>query len=137
MILNHPVTNKLILEISEVTSTYYYRLKQQDTDGKTTLSKTIAINTSGNKNAKPILSPNPVNTVLSIDWSKTSLPISVGIVNLQGQTLLNQAISSEKTTIDVRSLPNGLYNMVYRKKWRDYGCAVCKTIKKKLLEGAF
>lgn len=96
-------------------TTYYYRLKQQDIDGKTTLSKTISIVTNAEKKTNPTLYPNPAHHILTIDWSKISTPTFVEIIDFQGKTMLNQAVSSEKTAIDVQFLPTGLYNVVYRK----------------------
>ena len=55
--------------------------------------------------------PNPVKDVLTIRASEIYSQYSFVILNLNGQELFKQDITEPKTTIDVSTLPGGVYFM--------------------------
>jgi hypothetical protein len=54
----------------------------------------------------PIIYPNPASTAITF---KTSSEGHLSILNFNGQQLLRQEITEPNTTIDVSTLPNGVY----------------------------
>jgi hypothetical protein len=85
----------------ENASTFYYRLRQMDYDGKETISKVIAI--SDNIKTKLNIYPSVTTGLLTVEAEENS---AFQVVNLLGQTIL-----SGKTTqrLDVSALPQGTY----------------------------
>ena len=89
-------------------STSYYRLNQVDNDGKTTLSKTIAIRQSIGKNNLKVY-PNPTTTVLTIEHTPSVETLE--IVNPMGQVVKTIQVNAEslQTDITTTELTNGIY----------------------------
>lgn len=83
------------------TSTFYYRLRQMDLDGKETVSKVIAI--SDNVKTKLKAYPSVTTGLLTIDAEENS---TFQVVNLLGQTILAGKITQR---LDVSALPQGTY----------------------------
>ena len=90
----------------------YYRLVQQDVDGKTTTSKTVSVNLSNAKNQISI-SPNPVkNNMLHID-GLSSEKSTISITNIYGQSVYNQTFTN--TNVDIAlPLATGVYFVVVK-----------------------
>ena len=87
--------------------TTYYRLKQTDFDGKYTYSNVIAVNTSELVN-EMVIFPNPANTTVSVvNFSDDDL--NIRIVSVTGVEMLNMKVLKSLNTIDVSSIPQGLY----------------------------
>ena len=83
-----------------------YRLRQIDTDGKETLSKTITIQSKETK-GKLVLYPNPVSHLLNIETTETG---NYQILNLLGQQVLTGKTPPLGTGgLDVSALPQGTY----------------------------
>ncbi|WP_051359659.1 T9SS type A sorting domain-containing protein [Adhaeribacter aquaticus] len=89
---------------------YYYRLKQEDIDGKTAYSKVIAVK-AGKVSSYAKFYPNPASSSLNIDLSSFAAGnYLIKVASLTGTILKNQSIKGgEITALDVKSLPNGTY----------------------------
>ena len=86
----------------------YYRLNQVDNDGKTTLSKVIAIRQSIGKNNLKVY-PNPTTAVLTIEHASTVQTLE--IVNPLGQVVKTIQVNAEslQTDITTTELTKGVY----------------------------
>ena len=61
-------------------------------------------------NASIGIQPNPVNDFVSITiYANTSYPLVWQLFDIQGYSLLNGKLNSDKSIINVESLPNGIY----------------------------
>jgi hypothetical protein len=96
--------------------TNYYRLKQVDKDGKSTLSKVIRID---NTNRTFVIEkyPNPANSILTVTIEgNTSNTIGVSIADMQGRIVEQQQWKKENTLlkkdISVAKLQSGLYQLI-------------------------
>ena len=89
-------------------NTSYYRLNQVDNDGKTTLSKVIALRQSIGKNNLKVY-PNPTTTVLTIEHTPSVETLE--IVNPMGQVVKTIQVNAEslQTNITTTELTNGIY----------------------------
>ena len=91
----------------------YYRLKQVDTDGTFTYSKTIAV--SGvvlNKDAQIIVSPNPANDVLIVQsLTDNALDKRVDLISLDGRVVLSKTLYQGSTmcVFDLKAVCAGVY----------------------------
>ena len=89
----------------------YYRLRQKDLDGKTTLSKVISLNKSNNTAVK--LFPNPMHNRLKIVFDNSENTAfkdgQISIFDLRGQLILTKTSVLTDSDIDVSDLPNGMY----------------------------
>jgi Secretion system C-terminal sorting domain len=87
----------------------YYRLKTNDLDGKTELSKTISVTFNG-QSGKVKMYPNPVGTegVLNIETAGDIQGITIN--NALGQVVL----TSKVPKINISQLPSGLYNVTIK-----------------------
>lgn len=89
----------------------YYRLQQQDKDGKSTYSNIVAVSISGGAIQFSIL-PNPARSYFTVitDGSADLANATVSIVNLSGKKVLTQKLGSgSQQQINISSLPKGLY----------------------------
>ncbi len=99
-------------DISQLkTNKVYYRLQQEDKDGKITLSNIAAISITG-RTLQFLLLPNPARnyfTIIpdgSIDLNKTTISIS----SVSGKVLIQQKLSGVgNQKINISSLPKGIY----------------------------
>jgi uncharacterized repeat protein (TIGR01451 family) len=92
----------------------YYRLKQMDIDGKSHLSKVLALKLK-KENQVISVSPNPFTSYLNVNmnWGKTEL-ITARVINIQGKELVSKTIQINKGSnyfrIDeLSNLPSGNY----------------------------
>ncbi len=85
--------------------TNYYRLQQVDYNGKTTTSKTVAVNTTGKGSAKvfPTLATDKINVLTTSDKEETFT-----ITNMMGQTVLSGRMVNA-LDINVSQLAKGMY----------------------------
>jgi len=80
----------------------YYRIKEVDIDGKYTYSKVVS---ADYEKFEFKMSPNPVSNTI---WIESSKPIEkIEILNAAGQIV--KKFLGSKTTLDVQSLPRGVY----------------------------
>jgi len=90
-------------------STYYYRLRMVDNDGKFTYSNTIKIQT-GAVNTFSILG-NPVKANLSITGLKKGAIIT--LYDNSGKMLLQKNVDDQSALIDISFLSSGVYYLTY------------------------
>lgn len=85
----------------------YYRLKQVDRDGNSTISKTLTVHTEEQQSTVVKAYPNPANGFLFVEGAGQS----IAVFNTAGQRMPVRvnAISSSKTMLDLSALPVGAY----------------------------
>lgn len=83
----------------------YYRLIQNDFDGKKTISSIISSNCT--ESNKVIVSPNPSNGIVTINGISESTDVE--IYNSIGKLLLTKNINLDSNQLDLTSLNNGVY----------------------------
>lgn len=89
----------------------YYRLQQQDKDGKSTYSNIVAVSVSSGGVQYSIL-PNPARSYFTVitDGSADLTNATVSIINLSGKKVLTQKLGNDgQQQINISSLPKGLY----------------------------
>jgi hypothetical protein len=65
---------------------YYYRLMQKDADGKTSLSKIVAVVFNGQtSNVK--ISPNPFSNNITVQYNVANAPITITVYDILGRKL--------------------------------------------------
>lgn len=83
--------------INTNSSIIYYRLKNVDTDGKSTYSKIIALRLKGTLNDNFAVFPNPFESNLKINLSVTEdVNIQCRIISFDGKEVLNRKIAIQK-----------------------------------------
>jgi hypothetical protein len=99
------VTNYEFMDETPATGTNYYRLQQVDVDGKTTTSKTVAVNAGGKGSVKvfPTLASDKLNVLTTSDKEETFT-----ITNLVGQTVLTGRVINS-LDINISQLAKGNY----------------------------
>ena len=88
----------------------YYRLLQQDKDGKATYSNIVAVSVSGG--VQYSILPNPARSYFTLitDGSTDLTNATVSIINLAGKKVITQKLgNSGQQQINISSLPKGLY----------------------------
>jgi hypothetical protein len=91
----------------------YYRLKQQDLDGKYKFSAIVAVN---NKSEFSLFAyPNPTTDQLNLLHEDASVIAKISVIGLDGRTLtsLYPSLGSTKTSLDVSNLKAGYYLVVF------------------------
>jgi hypothetical protein len=89
----------------------YYRLRQVDFSGKSTLSHIVSV-LMGEENALQVF-PNPVATgELNLFWlGEVDETLKIGLYNAAGQLVRNLLIESGNQILQVGDLPSGLYTL--------------------------
>ncbi len=79
-----------------------------------TLQYAVAQTTSINELTESpfILYPNPARDLLNIEIKNQELALNYQLVNYLGEIVLTNVITSSKTQIDFKNLPNGLYSLI-------------------------
>jgi len=92
----------------------YYRLRQVDFDAKSDYSQTIHLKNFDDEISSISLFPNPVVSELTLKMTNSSNGV-VYIVNSLGKVVFQKTLDgdSENHTLDVSSLPTGLYSVIY------------------------
>ena len=98
-----------------VNTTFYYRLKTMDKDGKFSLSK-IALLTKLGSNISIAVSPNPVKNLLTINYTAGNVQLnSMRITDANGHVIfvINNlpANSSGQQTVNVSKFAKGFYHV--------------------------
>jgi len=91
----------------------YYRLLQEDEDGKTTLSDIRHVfreETSGYA-----VFPNPADRRLTLRVQESDAPIQARLRNSAGQIVLQQSSATHLLEFDIEALPAGIY-------WLEWDC---------------
>lgn len=90
--------------------TSYYRLKQVDRNGAFKYSGIAQVDFT--KRSYVNVYPNPATSLVILDASEDYLNASVKIVNMLGVEMSSIALSSYTSTLDISSLPSGLYYVI-------------------------
>ena len=95
----------------------------------TNLTVLTDIFTTSQTGKVPVIYPNPVNDILTIDIS-TSLNVTtktkIEIVDLQGRIIKTVYLINNKTTVDVKELIGGIYTL---RIYTDKGIVLKKLVK--------
>jgi Secretion system C-terminal sorting domain/Right handed beta helix region len=86
----------------------YYRLKMIDMDGKFTYSQVLRIDLGENKTLSIYPSPAKNNITVTLPLAGQAL---ISIINSKGQVVLQKTVNVSATTLDVSTLPAGVYTM--------------------------
>jgi Secretion system C-terminal sorting domain len=88
----------------------YYRLKQNDSDGKYTYSKVIFIENKNGAKGKTSVYPNPNKGAFTIEHPSETEDIS--ITNAIGQVVYSNKVKDvNRSDVDISNLPSGLYQV--------------------------
>jgi len=100
-------------DVSAKNTVNYYRLKQNDTDGKFSYSNMVRIYS---KNTHVQISPNPVQNIANIELYNENYSddkVSIEVVDLNGKIMkthcLNMTRTTETISLPVEDLNNGFY----------------------------
>jgi Secretion system C-terminal sorting domain len=85
----------------------FYRLRQEDVNGKITFSKIVKVKRSNNVSID--VSPNPAQENINITLNKISNKNNVGIVDMQGRKILSTKFNGYRTSINIAALSKGIY----------------------------
>ncbi len=95
-------------DVSPLSGTNYYRLKQVDADGKFTYSKTVKVDFGSTVTLK--LYPNPVKDVLQLEGLNASSSNQLSIADASGKVVANTTVTGITTYIwNLKQLPGGVY----------------------------
>ncbi|MEM7371345.1 MAG: T9SS type A sorting domain-containing protein [Bacteroidota bacterium] len=104
------------------TTLHYYRLRQIDLDGETTLSETISVH---QETDMPLsIFPNPSSGIIHLIGSSQELR-SVRIYDQQGKLIRSQDINNHQ--LDLTEMPNGLYSISI---WTSQGYVIRRVVKR-------
>ena len=93
-------------------TTYYYRLRQLDFDGKETFSKVVAANLNKDGVWDIALEPNPATSLLNIEvLGKANQTVNIEMYSIEGKLVITKKITTDnnKTTLDLTPLSTGIY----------------------------
>jgi Secretion system C-terminal sorting domain/Metallo-peptidase family M12 len=85
----------------------YYRLRQQDFDGKETFSNVISIKSESK--TKVILAPNPVQNELIISFESETYAEEVNVYDLLGRLISQYKKPLNRLEVDMRNVQAGMY----------------------------
>ena len=90
--------------------TYYYRLKQLDTDGREDFTVVKAANLNKNGMWDIALTPNPTKDFFSLNvFSDSKINKQIEIIATDGRLIKRYETLENELTIDVEALPEGIY----------------------------
>jgi Secretion system C-terminal sorting domain len=99
--LNYSFTDNAPLSIS------YYRLRQEDNDGRTTNSSVVSVSQNGKLNVK--IAPNPAKDVVNISLDKESEKNFVTVYDVVGRSVATAQFSGNQSELNVSNLIKGIY----------------------------
>jgi hypothetical protein len=85
----------------------YYRLRQQDFDGKETFSNVISI--KSDSKTKVILAPNPVQNDLVISFESETYAEEVNVYDMLGRLISQHKKPLNRLEVDMRNVQVGMY----------------------------
>jgi hypothetical protein len=90
----------------------YYRLKQNDNDGKFTYSAVLRLTFGNNKQGLQVY-PNPATNTISISSGVIAASKTVYIYNMLGAKILEQHfLNGQAIQVNVQALPRGTYKLI-------------------------
>lgn len=106
---NSAVTRRYtFLDNNTHTGTSYYRLRQVDTDGTATFSKTVATRGADFSRRTAAAWPIPADDYLIVQAPDVAQPASLQLYSADARLLLQRQFTN-RTELDLRHLPSGLY----------------------------
>jgi hypothetical protein len=99
--LTYSFTDNTPLSIS------YYRLRQEDNDGRTTNSSVVSVSQNGKLNVK--IAPNPAKDVVNISLDKESEKNFVTVYDVVGRSVATAQFSGNQSELNVSNLIKGIY----------------------------
>lgn len=96
----------------------YYRLRQIDFDGKSTMSNIVRLNMGKDETAKMELYPNPFSKAFTVSFTADrTAKATMQLVNMRGQVVYNTFINVNKGSNaiqmnDIPNLPAGIYQVI-------------------------
>jgi len=91
----------------------FYRLKLKHSTGRVSYSAVVSANVKGAIAGIQVY-PNPVKDKLTVRTnSQQLLNSSIDIINMQGMVVKKLVVTSPQTTVDISSLPAGVYTLRY------------------------
>ena len=108
---SNSVLDYQVIDNKPVSGMQYYRLRQTDVNGHSTVSETVAVNFSEPVNPSVSLYPNPATDIVNIDFG-TSPDLVTGVIvyNAAGQKVLEfNNFFSQISQIDISGIENGVY----------------------------
>ncbi len=91
----------------------FYRLKLKHSTGRVSYSPVVSANVKGAM-ARIQVYPNPVKDKLTVRTNSPDLlNSSIELINMQGMVVKKLVVKSQQTTVDVSSLPAGVYTLRY------------------------
>jgi hypothetical protein len=85
----------------------YYRIRQQDFDGKETVSNIVRV--ANNGHAVLEIFPNPAHQWLTLQLHGSAASGNVDILDLAGKRLQTTMLTAQQQKIDISALPAGTY----------------------------
>ncbi len=105
--------NYQLVDSLPLPGTSFYRLTQEDYDGKLTLSDVVSINRTIPSTNKLLIYPNPVGTNITFHFTSTSTVLDAQVVTIDGIVLLqatgNVAEINQKVNQQIGKLKAGTY----------------------------
>ena len=95
-------------DVNPLSGINYYRLQQNDKDGKATYSEIRTVNFAGAVTVR--VSPNPVKTVMHITYeTNNNRPVLYQLTDQSGRVLKSLTVHAAVTDLPVADLAKGLY----------------------------
>jgi Secretion system C-terminal sorting domain len=85
----------------------YYRLRQEDNDGRMTNTKVVSVSQNGKLNVK--IAPNPAKDVVNISLDKESEKNFVTVYDVVGRSVATAQFSGVQSELNVSNLIKGIY----------------------------
>jgi Secretion system C-terminal sorting domain len=85
----------------------YYRLRQEDLNGKITYSKIVKVKRS--ENVSVYITPNPAQQNIAITLNKSSSNNTVTITDIVGRVMLTSKFNGYKVSLPITKLTKGIY----------------------------
>lgn len=106
--------NYTVSDVSDITGTVYFRLSQYDIDGTSKVYDIVSTNCSTDKELTLLAYPNPSNGQFTVKIENVvEGSYTLGIIDLQGKMIEEQAILLETGTTILKLNPIGLKPGVY------------------------
>ncbi|OAQ37920.1 hypothetical protein A5893_16240 [Pedobacter psychrophilus] len=107
----------------------YYQLKQNDNDGKATLSKIEFVKVGITQEQVLSVYPNPANDIIIVNHGLNSKGGLIRVIDVNGKLVLNHLVSANQaiSELDISKLSSGIYMINYQ---TDLNTSSIKMIKK-------